>query len=233
VSIAIVQPYLFSYLGYFQLISEVDTFVFYDDVNFITRGWINRNKVLINGQAKYFTIPCSDASQHKLINEVEHALTDNKRDKLLRTIKFSYGKAPFFDDIYPIIEKVLHTDSNLISDIAIASVTESCRYLDIDTALKKSSAHYDNTGLDRAERLIDICHQEDCSTYINPPGGKELYDKETFEKEGVRLQFLEPSLNEYTQFDNEFVPGLSIIDVMMFNSPEQIRTSLLTDYKLV
>lgn len=232
-TIAIVQPYLFPYLGYFQLISAVDTFVFYDDVNFITRGWINRNKVLINGKAKYFTVPCRDASQNKLINNVEHALTGKKRNKLLRTIKFSYGNAPFFDDIYPIIEKVLNTDSNAIADIAINSVTECCNYLEVGTVFKLSSSNYNNADLDRTERLIDICHEENKPTYINPPGGKELYDKKEFEKEGINLKFIEPLLEEYPQFQNEFVPGLSIIDVMMFNSPEKIRTDLLTAFSLV
>lgn len=231
--IAIVQPYLFPYLGYFQLISAVDTFVLYDDVNFITRGWINRNKVLINGKAKYFTIPCKDASQHKLIKDVKHALTDKKRGKLLRTIKFSYGNAPFFDNVYPIVERVLQTDSDFISELAIKSVTETCNYLDLDASFRLSSEEYDNISLGRAERLIDICKQEKSTTYINPTGGKDLYSKSEFKKEGIDLKFIESSLKKYEQFDNEFVSGLSIIDLMMFNSPEKITSDLLKAYKLV
>lgn len=232
-SIGIVQPYLFPYIGYFQLISEVDTFIFYDDVNFITRGWINRNKVLVNGKATYFTIPCKDASQNKLINEVKHAMTDKKRDKLLRKIKFSYSNAPFFDDVFPIVENVLHTESSYIADLAMQSIRKTSSYLNLETTFKISSEEYSNIDLGRAERLIDICKQEKITTYINPTGGKELYSKEEFQKEGVTLQFIEPSLKKYKQFDNNFVPGLSIIDVMMFNSPEKIRTDHLTAYNLV
>ncbi|WP_445666678.1 WbqC family protein [Fodinibius sp. AD559] len=232
-SIGIVQPYLFPYIGYFQLISEVDTFVFYDDVNFITQGWINRNKVLVNGKANYFTIPCKDASQNKFINEVKHAMTDKKRGKLLRKIKFSYSNAPFFDDVFTIVENVLHTESSYIADLAMQSIRQTCSYLNLDTTFKISSEEYRNTDLGKAERLIDICKQEKITTYINPTGGKELYSKAEFQKEGITLQFIEPSLKEYQQFDNDFVPGLSIIDVMMFNSPEKIRNDHLTAYNLV
>lgn len=231
-SIAIVQPYLFPYLGYFQLISEVETFVLYDDVNFITRGWINRNKVLVNGKAKYLTVPCKDASQHKLINEVEHGLTDKKRGKLLRMIKFSYGKAPFFDAVFPIVESVLNAKSNYIATLAENSIHTSCNYLEVDTQLKLSSQNYNNSGLKRTQRITDICNQEETGVYINPPGGKELYKKSDFKKQGIELKFIEPQLNKYTQFDHDFVAGLSIIDVMMFNAPEKIRTELLNAYKL-
>ena len=232
-SVGILQPYLFPYIGYFQLISEVETFVFYDDVNFITQGWINRNKVLVNGKANYFTIPCKDASQNKLINEVKHAMTDRKRGKLLRKVKFSYSNAPFFDDVFPIVKKVLHTESSYISDLAMHSVSQTCSYLNLNTTFKISSEEYSNAKLGKAERLIDICKQEKMTTYINPTGGKELYNKEHFQKEGITLKFIEPSLKEYEQFDDDFVAGLSIIDVMMFNSPDKIRTDLLTAYNLV
>lgn len=232
-SIAIVQPYLFPYLGYFQLVSAVDTFVFYDDVHFITRGWINRNKVLIHGNEKYFTVPCSDASQNKLINEVDHALTDKKRGKLLKKIKFSYSNAPFFDAVFPIIKSVLHTDNNAIADLAMESVRQSSGYLEIDTNFKISSRTYDNRKLGRVERLIDICHQEKAATYINPTGGKELYSKSTFKDEDIELKFIKPSLPKYEQFGDDFVSGLSIIDIMMFNNPERIRNDFLTAFTLV
>ena len=232
-SIGIVQPYLFPYLGYFQLVSEVDFFVFYDDVNFITQGWINRNKVLVNGQANYFTIPCKDASQNKRINEVKHALTDKKRGKLLRKIKFSYSNAPFFDEVFPIVKDVLEIKSSFIADMAIESIRKTCSYLNVDTAFKISSEEYNNTDLGKAERLIDICKKENIDTYINPTGGKELYNKKQFRRQDITLQFIEPCLKRYDQFDNDFVPGLSIIDVMMFNAPEKIYKDHLTAYKLV
>jgi hypothetical protein len=233
VNLAIVQPYLFPYIGYFQLIDAVEIFVLYDDVNFITRGWINRNKVLVNGKAKYLTIPCKDASQHKLINETQHALTENKRGKLLRMIRFSYSNAPFFDAVFPIVKNVLKFDSDYIVDLAEESVRATCNYLSIDTNIKLSSSNYDNVGLDRTKRILDICSKEKADRYINPPGGKELYKKSDFKAKGIELKFIEPELKKYPQFNHDFVLGLSIIDVLMFNDPQKIRTELLTAYKLV
>lgn len=232
-AIAIMQPYLFPYIGYFQLINKVDQFIFYDDVNFITRGWINRNKILINGEAKYLTVPCKDASQNKLINEVEHGLNSKKRDKLSKKIKFTYSNAPFFEDIYPLVESIIDSDSQYVFELAIESVKKSCSYLRLDCDFKLSSNHYNNTSLDAADRLIDICKQEGIVNYINPIGGKELYNKEYFKNNGIDLQFLKPAAPSYEQFSNEFVPWLSIIDVMMFNSPEEIKNEFLNSYKLV
>jgi hypothetical protein len=232
-SIAVMQPYFFPYIGYFQLIEAVDTFVFYDDVNYITRGWINRNKILINNEAKYITIPCRGASQNKLIYEVEHALNEKKRGKLIKKIKFTYSKAPFFNEVFPLFKKIMNKEMGTIADLAIKSIKESCNYLGLKTTFKKSSENYDNTSLGAADRLIDICKKEGSSNYINAAGGMELYDKPYFSDDGVKLSFLKPQEVVYEQFGEEFVPWLSIIDVMMFNSPGKIKNELLSLYKLV
>ncbi|MGM0589757.1 MAG: WbqC family protein [Bacteroidota bacterium] len=232
-AISVMQPYLFPYIGYFQLINKVDRFIFYDDVNFIPRGWINRNKILINGEARYLTIPCKDSSQNKLINEVAHGLNNKTRKKLLRKIKFTYSNAPYFEDVYPLIDSVLNIDNQYISKFAVESVKISCYYLRLDCDFKLSSDQYNNTSLDAADRLIDICKQEGIRNYINPSGGMELYSKEYFQNNGVNLQFLKSVPRSYEQFSYEFVPWLSIIDVMMFNSPEKIKNEFLNSYKLV
>jgi len=227
------QPYFFPYIGYFQLIKATDLFIFYDDVNFITRGWINRNKVLVNGKPTYFTIPCKDASQNKLIYEVGVALTEKKTQKLLKTIYFSYKNAPYFESVYALIKDVLHTDVRNIAELSTQSVTTCMDYLDIGTDTKMSSEQYENRSLDRADRLIDICKQEKATHYINAQGGKKLYEKTYFERQGIQLQFLEPEPIEYKQFGEVFEPYLSIIDVMMFNSPQKIRDDFLNKYRLV
>lgn len=229
--IAVMQPYLFPYLGYFQLIEAADIFVFYDDVNFITNGWIHRNRVLVNNKASYFTIPCLKASQNKLINEIDHALDKKSRRKLLNKIKFAYKSAPYFDDVYPIFENVIHSNQSSISELAIQSVKDSAEYLDIKTIFKKSSEHFDNASRGRADRLIDIAIKEAADTYINAVGGKKIYEKSYFLEKGIELQFLKPSFSEYKQFGEKFTDGLSIIDVMMFNSVERIQ-SLLKTYSL-
>lgn len=230
--LAVMQPYLFPYIGYFQLISAVDIFIFYDDVDYIKNGWINRNRILINGKPNYFTIPCKNASPNRLIQDIKHLLDDRKK-KLLKKIKFTYNKAPFFDSVYPLIERTMGYDSSYIAELAMASIKETCNYLDITPIFKQSSKAYDNTELERTSRLIDICKQENSGTYINLVGGKKLYSKDNFKEADIILKFLEPVLKDYEQFGNDFVPGLSIIDAMMFNAPEKIRNQLFTAYTLV
>lgn len=232
-SIAIMQPYLFPYIGYFQLIKEVDLFVFYDDVDFITRGWINRNKININGCAKYFTIPCKNASQNKLISQIEHALSEKEKRKLLRKIELSYKKAPFFEEIFKLYTQVLNTKSIFISDMAISSIEKSTEYLGLNTRFIKSSEKYNNKSCAAADRLIDICNKEKVNNYVNAIGGRELYSKEYFAQNGIELRFLLPEKISYKQFDQGFVPWLSILDVMMFNSPEQVKNNLLSSYRLI
>lgn len=231
-SVAVMQPYFFPYIGYFQLIQAVEKFIIYDDVGFIKRGWINRNNILINGKENLITIPCRNASQNKLINEINHGLSSKNRKKLLNKIQFAYGKAPFFDTIFPIVQEVILCKKDKISDLAFLSITAVCSYLEIETKFKKSSKTYKNSRLDKAGRLINITKQEHAENYINPIGGTELYDKETFKKEGVNLFFLKPEELSYTQFGNQFVPWLSIIDVMMFNSVEEIH-GMLQKYRLI
>lgn len=231
--IAVMQPYLFPYIGYFQLINAVDKFVFYDDVDFIKNGWINRNRILINGDPKYFTVPCKNVSSYKKINNTKHALTQRQVRKLRKKIEFAYKGAPFFEQVYGIVEKVFERKTAYISELAIESVKRSSEYLGLKCSFVKSSEKYRNVELNAADRLIDICKTEKKEHYINPIGGQELYEKKYFREKGISLQFLNPKALEYEQFGKDFVPWLAIIDVMMFNSPEKIRTKLLTSYKLI
>lgn len=232
-SIAVMQPYFFPYIGYFQLINEVDKFIFYDDVNYITSGWINRNRILINGEAKYLTIPCINASQNRLVNEVEHSLSGRDKNKLLKKIRFTYSNTPYFAEVFTIIEDVFDSKTRLIGELAIESIIKVSNYLELKCDFQKSSETYNNQELGAADRLIDICKIEHISHYINPIGGMELYDKHHFLKNEIKLDFLKPEITKYEQFNHEFVPGLSIIDIMMFNSVNDIHNKLLPSYKLL
>jgi hypothetical protein len=232
-SLAVMQPYFFPYIGYFQLINEVDKFVFYDDVAFIKRGWINRNRILINGVSNYITVPCNNISQNKLINEVKHALNEKEIKKLLKKLQNTYSRAPFFKDVFPLIETVFNTDSEFISDLAIESIINVSNYLNLDCEFKKSSENYSNQDLNAADRLIDICKIEGVNHYVNPIGGMELYSKRYFLEQKIRLDFLESQLTVYKQFSKEFVPGLSIIDLLMFNSVIDIKNELVINYNLI
>lgn len=232
-TLAIMQPYFLPYIGYMQLMDAVDTFILYDDVSFINRGWINRNRVLINGQEHLFTIPLKDASQNKRINEVHLADDPKWRSKLLKTIEQGYRKAPCYQQVMPITEKIINFSTDSIADLVYFSLIELNQYLGITTRLVSSSSIYSNADLKAQERILDICRQENATRYINPIGGVELYDKPTFEEGGIKLNFIKAKPVQYSQFGrSDFVPWLSILDVLMFNDIDSVRV-LLGEYELV
>lgn len=231
-TIAIMQPYIFPYIGYFQLINAVDKFVIYDDVNFINKGWINRNQILVSGKPHLFTIPLKDASQNKLIHEVELAVNDPWKKKFLKTIQQSYQKAPNYQKVFLLIEEIVNFGAETIAELTLHALRQVCAYMQIDTEIVDTSKVYNNTDLKAQERILDICRQEKASHYINPIGGMELYDKNIFEKEQIRLDFIKSVASPYLQFKNAFVPWLSIIDILMFNDDENIA-KLLKEFELI
>jgi hypothetical protein len=232
--LAIMQPYLFPYLGYFQLINAVDKFVIYDDIAFIKQGWINRNYILLNGTKHLFTIPLQNISSNTLINETRISTKPyNWQHKLLQTVTQSYKKAPFFKEVFPMIEKVISgSTGNPIAVVVRESINSVIHYLEIKTVIIPSSAIYRNDHLKNATRVIDICQKESASVYINAPGGFDLYNKEDFSSQGLQLNFIKPVLHSYKQFQNNFISSLSIIDVLMFNNIDRVH-EMLNDYELV
>ncbi len=225
---------MFPFLGYFQLIKAVDIFVFYDDVHFIKKGFINRNALLINGERRSFTIPCSKVSQNRLINRTELNFTEKDKLKFLRSIQLAYAKAPQFKEFYSLLDQfILSDDSKTISDFASQSIIFICKYLKVETKLLFSSDHFsDSRGMEKSTRLMKISKDLEATHYVNAIGGKELYDKDVFSNCNLILQFLEPKNIIYNQFKNEFIPWLSIIDVLMFNTVEESQY-LLEKYNLV
>jgi len=222
--IAIMQPYFFPYIGYFQLIKAVDYFVFYDDVSFIKGGWIHRNRIIQSNEARYISIPMIGASSNKKINEVEINLNEIAQSKLLKTITYNYGKAPYFNDIMPIIRTVITDKSTQnLAQIAAKSTIAVANYLSMNTKFFFSSElEFGKKVTDRAVRLVEIVNGFKANTYINPEGGKALYSKVFFKTYGIDLKFISPHLLEYRQNCDEFVPGLSIVDVLMHNSKAEV-----------
>ena len=228
--LGIMQPYFFPYIGYFQLVKAVDKFIFYDDVHYIKNGWINRNRILLNGRSHYITVHQKGASPNKMINEVE--IIDN-RDKLGKTIISAYGKAPYFSKVWPLVDDILKFETSKISKLAEYSIVQICKYLGIDTTFEVSSKKYSLTAnLKLEKRIIAICNINKASDYINPIGGVGLYNKKTFLQEGINLYFLKTDPIIYKQFNNPFVENLSIIDVIMFNTNKRLR-KILDCYKLL
>lgn len=230
--IAIMQPYLFPYIGYFQLINSVDKFIIYDDVNFIKQGWINRNNILVNGKAFLFSVPIVNISSYSLIYQTEISYKIEWRNKLLKTIRQSYQRSPYFSDVFYLIEELFTHKNQLISELALKSIQLVTSYLDIKTEIKETTQNYKNAQFSPQKRVLDICKIEKATNYINVSGGIDLYLKEDFGKENIQLNFIKPNHIEYKQFNNDFIPCLSIIDVMMFNSKEEIQ-KMLINYQLL
>lgn len=226
-TLGIMQPYFFPYLGYFQLINAADEFVVYDNIQFAKKGWINRNRILVNGKDEYITLPLKKDSDFLDIRDrwlADSWAQDSK--KMLNRVKESYRKAPQFIDVYPVIEKcILFEDVNLFGFI-FNSLKEVNNYLGITTPLVVSSTVPVNHSLKSQEKVLEICKARKVTTYLNPIGGVELYSRGIFNKENIQLHFLKSSEVSYHQFNNEFVPWLSIIDIMMFNSKDKINTML-------
>jgi hypothetical protein len=234
--IAVMQPYVFPYIGYFQLIHSVETFVYYDDVNFIKQGWINRNRILVNGNAFLFTIPVENISSFK---EIRHVRLHERnyqiwKPKFLKTLTQAYGQAPFFSDAIDLIYEALSYQGNTISELAQNTVNLASVYLGLNkTFLRSSELFGDSKGMDKADRLVTIAKRLLADNYVNPLGGTELYEKKYFSDRGIDLSFIKPAESIiYSQGKNpKFLPWLSIIDVIMFNSRETIQ-KLLASYEL-
>lgn len=230
--LAIMQPYFFPYLGYFQLVSAVDKFIFFDDVNFINRGWINRNNILVNGKSHLFSISLKQASQNKLIKDVEIADETGWKESFLKKIELAYKKAPMYNDVFPLIRNVVEQHVVRINVLAQLSIQSVCAYLKIDSVFSSSSEKYNNRELKGQSRIIDICLKENATKYFNAAGGVDLYSKEIFESHNIELSFVKPTVLEYKQYSYDFVPGLSIIDVIMFNSVDKVQ-AMLDKYTII
>jgi hypothetical protein len=230
--VAIMQPYFFPYLGYFQLLNAVDAFIFYDDVQFIKGGWINRNRYLQNGKPAYFGLQMIGASANKNINEIGLNTSEIVQSKLLKTLQQNYAKAPYVNDVLALVNGVLGSGTDNLAEMTARSVMMVCEYLGFNKDFYFSSnLTFGKTASDRTQRLIALIKGLNGKTYLNTPGGKTLYNKADFRKEGIELYFIEGELPAYTQQSKAFVPGLSIIDVLMYNSKPEVR-NMLNAYSL-
>jgi hypothetical protein len=227
--VGVMQPYLLPYIGYFQLIKEVDQFIVCDDLNYINNGWINRNNILIGGDKRLFTIPLKKASQNKLINQIE-IVGDFSR--LLKTVKVNYAKAPYFKDVNLLVESIFSYNNRCLSDFVLNSMKEVLYYLGVSTPIIISSTLDKDCSLKGKDKVINICKGLGADIYVNAIGGQKLYNRVEFAAQGIELRFLETEIIPYKQFENEFIPMLSILDIMMFNSVKEI-SRMLSKYRLI
>ena len=226
------QPYLFPYLGYFQLIKAVDLYIVYDDVQWMKGGWINRNRILESGKPVYVTLPVKKDSVTKHINEryfVENF--DVEKKMLLNRINEAYQGAPHFDETIKLLENIFSYTEQNAALFLLNSLQLCCEYMNITTEISLSSQIDKTLSLKAQKRVIDINESVGSTDYINAIGGKELYDTDTFAQHGITLSFIKSIPVEYKQFSDTWVPHLSIIDVLMFNSKKEVNR-MLESYEL-
>ena len=227
--LGIMQPYFLPYIGYFQLINAVDKYVIYDDVQYIKGGWINRNKLLLNGKDFMFNLLLSGASPNKLINEIT---VNENQTSLIKTIQSAYGKAAYFNDVFALVKKIFEFEDKNLGKFIGNSLIQIADYLKFNTKFIYSSEIDKNNLLKAQDKVLQICKILEATEYFNAIGGQYLYNKEVFQQDNIKLNFLKTETIEYKQFKNEFVPYLSILDVMMFNSVEEIKV-MLDKYELI
>lgn len=245
--LGVMQAYFFPYIGYFQVIDAVDKFLIYEHVTFRKQSWINRNRLMnrSSGEAFFINVPLRKASSNKRIGEIEIDYTSHWQRYLKNSIRINYGKAPYFREVFPVIERCLSRECKQLHEFNALSTMEISALLGIETEIVYDNACYlgledklrdireDAEYLAKEERVISICQTEGAGTYINPSGGVELYDKEKFKRRGIELYFTQPgTLAPYRQFKHEFLPSLSIVDHLMHCGVEETK-KYLKNYSLL
>ncbi len=226
------QPYFLPYIGYYQLIAAVDTFVIYDNIKYTKKGWINRNRMLLNGVDVMFSLPLKKDSDSLDVMQRQLA-ADFDRSKLLNQFKGAYGRAPYFVQTFPLLERIVRCEENNLFRYIHHSIVETCSHLDIATKICISSDIAIDHNLKAQDKVLSLCRALGADTYINAIGGVELYDKGEFGTCGIDLKFIKAKPFEYEQLGPPFVPWLSIVDVLMFNPLDAVRASITSNYELV
>lgn len=230
VTLGIMQPYFLPYIGYWQLLAAVDRFVVYDNIQYTKKGWINRNRFLRGGADAPFTLPlkkgsnCLDVRDRWLADDFTPAT-------LLNPFREAYRKAPQFDSVFPLIETIVITAPRNLFDYLLHSLRVTATYLEITTPIVVSSTVPIDHSLKSGEKVLAMCEALGADRYVNTSGGRALYSPEPFASAGVELKFIHTRPVTYPQFGQPFVPGLSIVDVMMFNPRDAVRR-MLDEYDL-
>lgn len=229
--VSILQPYFFPYIGYFQLIAHCNVCVLFDDVQYIKNGWINRNRILSHGKAAWLTLPVLYGPHQLSIRRRRYQLDAASVRRCMRHIRAAYERAPHFDEVYPLLCEILQFPDPDVAAFNVHLIRRTTERLGITTRFVLASELDKNPELAGQELVIDICRQVHATRYINPISGIPLYRGSRFARDGIELGFLRSAVPTYPQFSQETVPALSIIDVLMFNSLQQIR-ELLRHYRI-
>jgi hypothetical protein len=225
------QPYFLPYIGYYQLIGAVDLFIVYDNIKYTKKGWINRNRLLQNGRDVVFTLPLKSDSDFLDVRDRELAATFDP-DKLVNQIGGAYRRAPYFTQTATLVATIVRHDERNLFRFLHHSIVKTCEHLGIATEIRASSEVPIDHRLRNQQRVLALCEAVGASTYVNAIGGTELYADDEFRGRNIELKFIRPGPFAYQQFGDSFVPWLSIVDVMMFNSLDAIRKCIRSNYEL-
>ncbi|EHN66824.1 WbqC-like protein family [Comamonas testosteroni] len=226
---AIMQPYFFPYLGYFQLVYEVERFVFLDDVNYIKKGYINRNSILLNGARHEFSVAVSKVSQNRTIRNHDYV---SEFTGFLKLIEQNYRKAPYFHAVMPLIEKVALDSNNNVACKNAKSVRSVFDYLGVSRDFSFSSDTHLEQSCKGQDRIIALCKKLGIEKYRNAIGGQDIYSQEAFFENDIELKFIQSNIQPYAQGKHEFVSHLSIIDMLMHCDKKTIQEHI-SNYSLV
>lgn len=246
--LAVNQPYFLPYIGYFQLIASADVFVFYGGFRYVRKTWINRNRFYFykKQQPDIITLPVSsDQNSFKILDMKMSTNIDIWRRKKITQLKSGYAKATYFDEVFPLFEDILlSSDYTNLATFNADSAIKICNALKIKTKLISCDDDFEQLELRALDqfteansierklyRIFELCKMFEATTYHNLPGGAELYDKTVFAEQGIDLKFIKIPEIIYPQFTNDFVPHLSIIDVLMHNGIEK-TSELVHGYQL-
>jgi hypothetical protein len=232
--LGIMQPYFLPYIGYFQLVNLVDKFVVYDNIKYTKKGWINRNRILVNGKDEYITLPLKRDSDYLNVNQRYLSSSfSSEKGKILNRVRESYRKAACYTEVYQLLEDILNFKDMNLFEFVFNSLKLICQYLGIETEFVVSSKLSIDHTLKAEDKVQAICKQLKADSYINSIGGVDLYSKKNFRENNIDLQFLKPNSIVYPQMNTVFTPNLSILDVMMFNCRDNIVAFLNDEYTFV
>ena len=223
--LAIMQPYFLPYIGYFQLMHAADVFVVYDNIKYTKKGWINRNRYLLNAKDAVFTIPLEKGADELLVVERTVSETFDRRGLRVK-LREAYRRAPFLESTMVLIDTILQNEDRNLFGFILYSLAQVCRVLEISTKVVVSSIIPIDHSLKAEDKVLALCKALNADVYVNAIGGVDLYSRERFAGEGIELKFLKSDPVEYPQFGNVFVPWLSIVDLLMFNPVDEIRAML-------
>jgi hypothetical protein len=232
--IGIMQPYFFPYIGYFQLIRSVDRFILFDNVQYIRHGWINRNRILKPSEGhQYILLQLAGYNRDTLIKDIKAVAGYEWKERILRQVEHYKKRAPYYSQVLHLLIKCFEASETNLTLLNGYYLQLVCNYIGLNFKIEVSSTmgfDYANVN-DAGEWALRISEQLNAAEYINPPGGVELFDKAKFDKSNIKLSFIHPGLTEYSQRRETFEPGLSIIDVLMFNAPDKVL-EMLNNYSL-